>query len=152
MKYYTYFKLYIIIKFRPKLKEPTKNKIIWTNGCFDIIHPGHIELLKYARSKGDKLYVGIDSDIRVKELKGENRPINTQDDRMEVLKSIRYVDDVFVFDSVQEMESLLTNLSVDLIVIGDEYIGRKITGEDICSVDFFKKIPGKSTSSIIKKF
>lgn len=129
-----------------------KNKIIWTNGCFDIIHPGHIELLKYARSRGEVLYVGIDSDERVRELKGISRPINTQEDRSSVLRAIRYVDDVFVFDTKEEMVEILKNLDVDLIVIGDEYIGREVTGENICGIDFFKKIPDKSTTSIIKKF
>ena len=64
----------------------SKNKIIWTNGCFDILHTGHIELLKFAKSKGDFLFVGIDSDNRVKNLKGEKRPINSQWDRKKMLE------------------------------------------------------------------
>jgi len=134
------------------MKKAGKNKVIWTNGCFDIIHPGHIELFKYARSKGDLLFVGIDTDKRVKELKGETRPINSQEDRKRVLEAIRYVDKVFLFDSTEEMECILAETGVDVIVIGDEYIGRKVTGENLCEVDFFKKIPGKSTTSIIEKF
>jgi rfaE bifunctional protein nucleotidyltransferase chain/domain len=126
-----------------------KNKTIWTNGCFDIIHAGHIELFKYAKSHGDTLFVGIDSDERVKSLKGESRPINSQADRKSVLESIRYIDKVFVFDSVSRMEKILIDNGVDLIVIGDEYKGRPITGEEICKIDFFEKIPGKSTTSII---
>jgi D-beta-D-heptose 7-phosphate kinase/D-beta-D-heptose 1-phosphate adenosyltransferase len=127
-------------------------KIIWTNGCFDIIHPGHIELFKYAKSSGDLLFVGIDSDRRVRELKGESRPINTQEDRKSVIEAIRYVDEVFVFDTIQEMESLLINLDIQTIVIGDEYKGKAVTGENLCVIDFFTKIPGKSTTNIIKKF
>lgn len=134
------------------MKKAGKNKVIWTNGCFDIIHPGHIELFKYARSKGDLLFVGIDTDKRVRELKGETRPINSQEDRKRVLEAIRYVDKVFLFDSTEEMECILAETGVDVIVIGDEYIGRKVTGENLCEVDFFKKIPGKSTTSIIEKF
>jgi D-beta-D-heptose 7-phosphate kinase/D-beta-D-heptose 1-phosphate adenosyltransferase len=134
------------------MKKAKKNRIIWTNGCFDIIHPGHIELFKYAKSKGDLLFVGIDTDSRVKELKGESRPINTQDDRKKVLEAIRYIDKVFLFSSTEEMECILVETGVDVIVIGDEYIGRKVTGEGLCVVDFFKKIPGKSTTSIIEKF
>jgi len=126
-----------------------KNKTIWTNGCFDIIHAGHIELFRYAKSQGDTLFVGIDSDERVRSLKGESRPINSQADRKSVLEAIRYIDKVFIFDSVSEMEKILTNNNVDLIVIGDEYKGRPITGEGICEVCFFEKIPGKSTTSII---
>lgn len=126
-------------------------KRIWTNGCFDILHPGHIELFKYAKSKGDLLFVGIDSDRRVNELKGNSRPINNQEDRKSVIESIRYVDGVFIFDTKEEMESLLTDLEIELIVIGDEYQGKDITGESLCEVDFFTKIPGKSTTLIIEK-
>jgi D-beta-D-heptose 7-phosphate kinase/D-beta-D-heptose 1-phosphate adenosyltransferase len=126
-----------------------KNKTIWTNGCFDIIHAGHIELFKYAKSQGDTLFVGIDSDERVRSLKGESRPINSQADRRAVLEAIRYIDSVFVFDSVIGMEKILTDNKVDLIVIGDEYKGRSITGEGICEIGFFEKIPGKSTTYII---
>jgi len=126
-----------------------KNKTIWTNGCFDIIHAGHIELFRYAKSQGDELFVGIDSDERVRSLKGELRPINTQANRKSVLEAIKYIDAVFVFDSVSEMEKILIDNEVDLIVIGDEYKGKSITGEGICEVCFFKKIPGKSTTSII---
>lgn len=127
-----------------------KNKTIWTNGCFDIIHAGHIELFKYAKSQGDTLFVGIDSDERVSSLKGESRPINSQTDRKSVLESIRYIDKVFVFGSAEEMEKILLDKSIDLIVIGDEYKGRPITGESLCDVAFFEKIPGLSTTSIIE--
>jgi len=126
-----------------------KNKTIWTNGCFDIIHAGHIELFRYAKSQGNELFVGIDSDERVRSLKGELRPINTQANRKSVLEAIKYIDAVFVFDSVSEMEKILIDNEVDLIVIGDEYKGKSITGEEICEVCFFEKIPGKSTTSII---
>lgn len=126
-------------------------KIIWVNGCFDIIHPGHIEILKYARSKGDFLIVGIDSDERVSALKGNNRPINNQDSRKIILESIRYVDEVVVFSSESGMCNLLVNKKVDLIVIGDEYIGRKITGSELCEIEFFNKIPNLSTTAIVNK-
>jgi D-beta-D-heptose 7-phosphate kinase/D-beta-D-heptose 1-phosphate adenosyltransferase len=128
-----------------------KKKVIWVNGCFDIIHPGHIELLKYAKSLGGILIIGIDSDIRVNNLKGNNRPINNQEFRKTMLEAIRYVDEVFIFNDEIEMCDILIKNSVDLIVIGDEYIGRKITGSDICDVEFFSKIPNISSSSIINK-
>ena len=128
-----------------------RNKIIWVNGCFDIIHPGHIEILKYARSKGDSLIVGIDSDERVSVLKGKDRTINSQNNRKIILESIRYVDEVVIFSSESEMCNILTEKKVDLIIIGDEYIGRKITGSDLCKIEFFNKIPNLSTTSIISK-
>ena len=74
-------------------------KIIFTNGCFDILHPAHIEMLKYAKSLGDTLVVGIDSDERVKEKKGKLRPINSSEDRKQMLLAIRYVDEVYVFEN-----------------------------------------------------
>lgn len=126
-------------------------KIIWVNGCFDIIHSGHIEILKYARSKGDSLIVGIDSDERVSSLKGKDRPINNQDQRKMILESIRYVDEVVIFSDPNEMCNHLLDKKVDLIIIGDEYIGRNITGSDLCEVNFFNKIPNLSTTSIINK-
>ena len=129
----------------------SKNKIIWTNGCFDILHTGHIELLKFAKSKGDFLFVGIDSDKRVKNLKGEKRPINSQWDRKKMLESIKYVDKVFIFDDEHNMEEILIDNKIDLIVIGDEYTDKKVTGSRFCEISFFKKIPDKSTSNLIDK-
>ena len=124
----------------------SKNKIIWTNGCFDILHTGHIELLKFAKSKGDFLFVGIDSDKRVKNLKGEKRPINSQWDRKKMLESIKYVDKVFIFDDEHNMEEILIDNKLDLIVIGDEYADKKVTGSRFCEISFFKKIPDKDNS------
>ena len=129
----------------------SKNKIIWTNGCFDILHTGHIELLKFAKSKGDFLFVGIDRDKRVKNLKGEKRPINSQWDRKKMLESIKYVDKVFIFDDEHNMEEILIDNKIDLIVIGDEYADKKVTGSRFCEISFFKKIPDKSTSNLIDK-
>ena len=77
--------------------------IIWSNGCYDILHRGHLELLKYARSLGDKLIVGIDSDQKVRNSKGEGRPVNKEDDRKFFLESLRYVDEVVIFDTVEEL-------------------------------------------------
>ncbi|MCA1625183.1 MAG: adenylyltransferase/cytidyltransferase family protein [Acidobacteria bacterium] len=72
--------------------------VVFTNGCFDIIHPGHIDLLRRARELGTKLIVGINSDQSVRAIKGETKPYLNQNDRTQILKGIRYVDDVFVFD------------------------------------------------------
>ena len=75
------------------------SKIVWTNGCFDLLHPGHIELFKIGKSLGDKLIVGLDSDERVRDLKGDTRPINTFIDRKEILDAIKYIDVVVEFNS-----------------------------------------------------
>jgi D-beta-D-heptose 7-phosphate kinase/D-beta-D-heptose 1-phosphate adenosyltransferase len=124
-------------------------KIIWTNGCFDILHVGHIELFKYAKSLGDQLIVGIDSDARVKELKGESRPINNQFRRKILLESIKYIDKVVIFNSEDDLRSNIKNLSVDLIVVGDDYKNKGVIGAEYATVMFFPKIPNLSSSAII---
>ena len=125
-------------------------KKIWTNGCFDILHIGHIKMLQYARSLGDNLIVGIDSDRRVKELKGDSRPINNQDDRREFLLALSCVGNVFIFDSKEEMCSILVEEDIRDMVIGEEYRDKEITGQEIVSrIHFFEKVKNFSTTSII---
>jgi rfaE bifunctional protein nucleotidyltransferase chain/domain len=124
-------------------------KRIWTNGCFDILHIGHIELLKYAKSLGDYLYVGIDSDDRIKSSKGSNRPINNEKHRKAMLESIRYVDNVIVFDNDQTLRGCIKKFSIHSIVIGDDYLGKSVIGSEYAPVIFFPKISGFSTTNII---
>lgn len=126
-------------------------KRIWTNGCFDILHAGHIEMLLHARLLGDVLVVGIDSDERVRQLKGEGRPANKQDHRKKVLEAIRYVDEVVIFDSKEEMEEILRRKKVDVIVVGEEYRGKEVTGSSICEVVYFPKVDNLSTTSILSQ-
>lgn len=127
--------------------------IVWTNGCFDILHIGHIELFKYARSLGSKLFVGIDSDRRIKNNKGHSRPINNESDRKNILHSIKYIDDVFVFDSDHELSSTIKSLNVDIIVVGDDYKHKLVIGSDLVKQTlFFSKIPNVSTSKIIASY
>jgi D-beta-D-heptose 7-phosphate kinase/D-beta-D-heptose 1-phosphate adenosyltransferase len=124
---------------------------IWTNGCYDILHVGHIALFKYAKSLGDKLIIGIDSDKRVKELKGNGRPFNNQDDRKEMLESIRFVDEVVIFDTKEEMCDLLLKKNIHTIVIGDDYKNRPVTGSGIIEdIVFFKKIGNYSTTNYLE--
>ena len=123
-------------------------KKIFVNGTFDILHTGHLELLAYARNLGDFLYVGIDSDRRVKELKGLTRPINNQIERKTMLAALRYVDSVHVFDTDDELRNLIADC--DIMVKGDDYQGKPIVGEEVCKqIIFFKKIDGYSTTKKI---
>lgn len=123
---------------------------MWTNGCYDILHVGHVRLFDYAKSLGDILIVGIDSDRRVKELKGEGRPINSQEDRKEMLLSNHNVDAVFIFDSSEELRHLVKSNEIDTMVVGDDYRRKKVVGsEHAKEVVFFKKIQGLSTTNII---
>ena len=128
-----------------------KEKIIWTNGCFDILHRGHIELFEYAKSLGDELVVGIDSDRRVKEDKGEDRPINSLDDRAIILQSIKYIDRVIEFDSTNELERLIKDIRPDVMVIGSDWKNKPVVGSEYTNeLIFFNRIDGYSTTNIIK--
>jgi D-beta-D-heptose 7-phosphate kinase/D-beta-D-heptose 1-phosphate adenosyltransferase len=123
--------------------------LIFVNGTFDILHPGHIELLNYAKRLGSHLMVGIDSDRRVRELKGTTRPIHSQQHRAFMLKNIKAVDEVVVFDSDIELINLVA--ACDIMVKGSDYIGKPIVGEAVCDeLIFFDKLHDYSTTKIIQ--
>jgi D-beta-D-heptose 7-phosphate kinase/D-beta-D-heptose 1-phosphate adenosyltransferase len=124
---------------------------VWTNGCFDILHRGHFEMLKYARSLGDFLIVGIDSDKKVQADKGPTRPVNSVEDRQFALEAIRYVDEVVVFDSPEGLANAIKKTSPDIMVIGSDWRGKKVVGEEHTKeVRFFDRIGDYSTTSIIE--
>lgn len=126
-------------------------KISFVNGCFDVLHPGHIELLKYARSFGDYLIVAIDSDRKIAEMKGPERPIFSQHDRALMLKAIRYVDVVHVFDTKEDLEQLLESIQPDIMVVGSDWKGKEVVGSQYAkSVRFFDRIGGYSTTKTIQ--
>lgn len=126
-------------------------KIIFTNGCFDILHKGHVSYLQKAKKLGDILIVGLNSDASVKRLKGKGRPINTQDDRAYVLSGLECVDFVVIFDE-DTPEDLIALISPDVLVKGKDYEGKTIAGtkyaKEIKLIDF---VDGKSTTNILKK-
>jgi len=101
-------------------------KKIFVNGTFDILHLGHVALLEYAKSLGDELTVGIDSDIRVKELKGNDRPINDQRERALMLLSLKCVDKVMIFDTDEDLIELVSDC--DVMVKGSDYKNKPIVG------------------------
>ena len=124
-------------------------KRIVVNGTFDILHSGHLALLNHARSLGDYLVVAIDSDRRVQELKGADRPINTQQERQELLSNLRAVDEVIIFDSDQELVDIIAKCAI--MVKGSDYQGKTIVGQDVCKeLIFFKLINGYSTTNKIQ--
>lgn len=126
-------------------------KIIWTNGCFDILHLGHLKLLEYAKSLGDKLIVGIDSDERVKITKGKLRPINNQLDRKIFLESLKSVDKVVIFNTSNELKNYIKNFNIAVIVVGDDYKDKYVIGSEYTPVVFFSKLINRSTSDILEK-
>lgn len=122
---------------------------VWVNGTFDVIHYGHIELFEYVASFG-KLKVGIDSDSRVKSLKGENRPFNKIEYRKTILESIKFVDSINVFDTDDELINLVKNYKPDYFIIGDDYINKNIIGAEFAKkILFYKKIDDISTTKIL---
>jgi D-beta-D-heptose 7-phosphate kinase/D-beta-D-heptose 1-phosphate adenosyltransferase len=123
---------------------------VWVNGAFDVLHIGHLNLLKHASTIGS-VRVGIDTDDRIKELKGSNRPFNCFKNRMEFLKSLRFVDDVVGFGSEEELINQIKEYQPDVMVIGSDYKDKRIIGiEYVKEVSFFDRIPNVSTTSILE--
>jgi len=124
---------------------------VWTNGCFDILHRGHFEMFKYAKSLGHHLIVGLDSDEKVKKDKGEDRPYNSLEDRKFALESIRYVDEVRVFDSTKGLEELIKSIQPDIMVIGSDWKGQKVIGQQHAGhLRFFDRVGSYSTTNILE--
>lgn len=127
-------------------------KNVWVNGTFDILHIGHIELIKYASTLGDRLFIGIDSDARVKTLKGEDRPINDQTFRKTILESLIYVHKVSVFDTDYQLQELIKSVSPAHMVIGGDYLNKKIIGAEFCEkITFFPRLMDYSSTKTIEK-
>ena len=133
-----------------RLKSEGK-KIVFTNGCFDILHIGHVKYLEIAKSFGDVLIVGVNSDNSVRRLKGESRPVNTEYDRAYILASLDAVDFVTIFDEDTPYD-LISLLKPHILVKGGDYRGKEVVGSDLVDevrlVDF---VDGKSTTKIIEK-
>jgi D-beta-D-heptose 7-phosphate kinase / D-beta-D-heptose 1-phosphate adenosyltransferase len=123
--------------------------VVFTNGVFDILHKGHFELLKQARSLGTRLVVGINSDASVKRLKGESRPINNELTRVEQLEALPWVDKVFVFDD-DTPYNLIKRLKPALIVKGGDYTVETVVGHDLAPVHIVPTVEGYSTTKIIE--
>ncbi|MGG7048380.1 MULTISPECIES: D-glycero-beta-D-manno-heptose-7-phosphate kinase [unclassified Campylobacter] len=126
-------------------------KIVFTNGCFDVLHAGHTKYLAKARSFGDILVVGLNSDTSVKRLKGASRPVNSQDDRASVLGALGFVDYVVIFDEDTPL-NLITKLKPDVLVKGADYADKEVVGSQIVKdVRLVEFVDGKSTTGIIKR-
>lgn len=123
---------------------------VWVNGSFDILHIGHIKLLQFAASIGN-LTVGIDSDQRIKTLKGPERPFNKQEYRIEFLQSLKYVNKVVTFNTDEELITRIKECKPDIMVIGEEYKNKNIIGKEfIPKIIYFKKSIDVSTSKILE--
>lgn len=137
------------------LEEVETSKVVFTNGCFDILHLGHARYLQEARALGDCLVLGLNTDSSVKRLKGPQRPINCQVDRAELLLHLRWVDYVVLFDEETPLE-LIQSISPEVLVKGGDWAVEDIVGSDFVlnnggEVRSLQLVPGKSSTNIIEK-
>jgi len=124
---------------------------VFTNGCFDIIHPGHLRMLKHCATIGDHVLVGIDSDNRVKELKGPDRPINSEEIRRFILLNFRWVNDVKIFSSDDELTQLVKDYEPDYMIVGSDWQGKTVIGSQHAKIlGYYERIDEYSTTKIIK--
>lgn len=146
---------------RPDLAQWAKScksqgkKIVFTNGCFDILHQGHMELLSYSSQLGDVLIVGVNSDASVKKLKGENRPLNNESFRSYMLASLSITDAISIFNEDTPLE-LIKSIGPDIIVKGGDYKPEQVVGADYViknggEVVIFPLVKGYSTTALIDK-
>ena len=136
-------------------KDNAQKKIVFTNGCFDILHVGHKRYLQKAATLGDLLIVGVNSDTSVKRLKGPSRPVNNEQDRAEMLSAMGFIDYVVIFDEDTPYE-LIKKIQPDVLVKGGDYKPEEVVGRDIVEarggkLELISFVEGKSTTNIINK-
>lgn len=142
------------LEIRRELKEKGK-KLVFSNGCFDIVHLGHIDYLQKARNLGDFLVLGLNSDKSVRMLKGEGRPIIDEASRARLMASMEFIDAVILFDDLTP-EELINAILPDILVKGDDYLIKDIVGSNVViehggEVKTISLVEGYSTSKIIEK-
>jgi len=148
------FDLQLLMKKIEKWRSENK-KIVFTNGCFDLIHLGHIEILARSADYGDKLIIGVNSDLSIKKLKGENRPIIEESSRIKQLSALEFVDAVVLFDEDTPLK-LIETIKPDVITKGGDYTAKNIVGNEVVSqkngeVVIIPLTQGFSTTSILNK-
>lgn len=143
-----------LVNIRSRLRSEGR-RVVFTNGCFDILHRGHVEYLTKAKAKGDVLVVGLNTDASVRRLKGPSRPVVSQDDRAIVMASLGVVDYVCLFDEDTPLE-LITAVVPDVLVKGADWPIDKVVGRDVVesaggTVQTIEFVPDRSTTSIIER-
>jgi len=126
-------------------------KTVFVNGTFDVLHRGHLMLLKYAKSQGTKLIVAVDTDERIKEKKGDSRPINVESERIFMLQHLDMVDLVLSFGTDKQLEDLIKKINPDVMVVGSDWKGKPVIGSQYAkTLKFFDRIDGYSSTKIIQ--
>lgn len=126
---------------------------IFVNGTFDVLHPGHLDLLNYAKSLGDFLLVAIDSDHRVASKKGLDRPFNPEYNRIKLLENLRAVDAVTLFNSDQELTQIVKEFRPDIMIVGSDYIDKTVIGSEYAQqLRFYTRSTPYSSSQILDNF
>lgn len=130
----------------------TQSKIIWLNGTFDVLHAGHVKMFQKASEQGNRVVVGIDTDERIRELKGSNRPVNILKHRVEMLQAIKYIDFVFTFGNEKELIDLIEYIEPDVLCIGEEYRNKRIVGKELFKeIIYIPKYDDLSSTKILNK-
>jgi rfaE bifunctional protein nucleotidyltransferase chain/domain len=130
-------------------------RVVFTNGCFDLLHPGHVALLERARAEGDRLVVGLNSDASVRALKGPQRPVLPEGERAETLLALEPVDRVVIYDEPTPLE-LIQALRPDVLVKGADWAREAIVGRDVVEADGGRVVrvellPGRSSSALLER-
>lgn len=128
-------------------------KKVFVNGTFDLIHRGHLAMLNFAKCHGDFLLVGIDSDRRVKKMKGEDRPFNDQSTRKEIMENFKAVDAVKIFDSGDELINMIREYEPDIMIVGSDYIDKRVIGSEYAKrLVFFERDERFSTTEALQSY
>ena len=126
---------------------------IFVNGSFDILHVGHLDLLKYAKSLGDHLLVAIDSDRRISEKKGPLRPFNDEVNRFALMSELKPVDEVAVFDSDKSLINIIKQYQPDIMIVGSDWKGKPIIGSQFTKdILYYERTNNESTTRTLKRF
>lgn len=126
---------------------------VFVNGTFDVLHIGHLELLNYAKSLGDILFVAIDSDDRVRQKKGQERPFNNELNRITLLKNLKPVDDVVVFHSDNALINIIKSYEPDIMIVGSDWKGKPIIGSQYAKqLIYYERTIDESTTKTIESY
>ena len=130
--------------------KTVEKKIVFTNGCFDILHKGHIDYLEKSKKLGDYLIVGLNSDASTKKLKGDDRPINKEQDRKRILEALKFVDEVIIFEE-DTPYNLIKSIKPDIITKGGDYKTKEeVVGNDLSEIVLIPYVEGYSTTNILE--